>query len=301
MLTALACTVFGALVLWTWWCEMFSDNIVGQMGRAMEDHFGLGKNLSAVTYPAGAASFFLAGIGMIIDAASGPETLKKIFVFAALFLLAIAVLGVIPFPLPDWMYPAKREAKRRQKAQNDIQKHFAGIQQQSSFNAPQLRNTHMGEKISISTPDDWTTITADQLPEGALGTAADDVRLIVTKPPKTVRFAPNIVVLRTPIDKDVDPEAVLADSRDALVRNIPGLLLIEDAPWPPHNRSWSGVFRTGIYILNEDSLTLIQWAWVHTDEDGPALWTATFSCLSADYPNLSQTALEMVATMEVER
>lgn len=120
----------GSSALYFWYCEMFSDNPVGEFGRAFDSNRG--KNFTALSQPAGGISFVLGAlalIGPMID----PDIFSSrhghspfwsywtaVFVLPSMLFMFIALIGIIPFTLPEWMYPeyhaAKREERRRREA-----------------------------------------------------------------------------------------------------------------------------------------------------------------------------------------
>ena len=120
----------GSSALYFWYCEMFSDNPVGEFGRAFDSNRG--KNFTALSQPAGGISFVLGAlalIGLMID----PDIFSSrhghspfwsywtaVFVLPSMLFMFIALIGIIPFTLPEWMYPeyhaAKREERRRREA-----------------------------------------------------------------------------------------------------------------------------------------------------------------------------------------
>ena len=117
-------------MIYFWYHEMFSDNPVGEFGRAFDTNRG--KNFTALSQPAGGISFVLGALALI-----GPMVDPNIFssrhghspfwsywtavlVLPSMLFMFIALIGIIPFTLPEWMYPeyhaAKREEQRRQEA-----------------------------------------------------------------------------------------------------------------------------------------------------------------------------------------
>ena len=120
----------GSSMIYFWYHEMFSDNPVGEFGRAFDTNRG--KNFTALSQPAGGISFVLGALALI-----GPMVDPNIFssrhghspfwsywtavlVLPSMLFMFIALIGIIPFTLPEWMYPeyhaAKREEQRRQEA-----------------------------------------------------------------------------------------------------------------------------------------------------------------------------------------
>ena len=75
------------------------------------------------------------------------------------------------------------------------------------------------------------------------------MRYIAAAVPQTRAYAPNLVVVRTPLGADEDPGAVLVGSGRAIVDAIPGVRMIDECP-AEHLRE-GGRLRSGIYILDE--------------------------------------------------
>ena len=84
---------------------------------------------------------------------------------------------------------------------------------------------------------------------------------------------------------------------------FPGFLLIDDFEWPlaPANAR----LRTGVYILDEMSLTVTQLAWLTDNANesngssGRVMWTATCTCPSAEFATVIDSFMEMAPTLEV--
>ena len=122
----------GVSMLYFWYCEMFSDGYIGWFGRFFNRFRWRGKNFAALSQPACGLSFVLGAlalIGPMID----PDIFSSrhghspfwsywttVFVLPSMLFMFIALIGLIPFSLPEWMYPeyhaAKREEQRRREA-----------------------------------------------------------------------------------------------------------------------------------------------------------------------------------------
>ena len=120
----------GSSALYFWYCEMFSDGFVGWFSRAFNRTRW--KNFIALSQPAGGLFFVfgaLALVGPMID----PNIFNSrhghspfwsywtaVLVLLSMLFMFIALIGFIPFTLPEWMYPeyhaAKREEQRKQEA-----------------------------------------------------------------------------------------------------------------------------------------------------------------------------------------
>ena len=116
--------------------------------------------------------------------------------------------------------------------------------------------------------------------------------------PGTRAYAPNLVVVRTPLGADEDPGAVLVGSGRALVDAIAGVRMIDECP-AEHLRE-GGRLRSGIYILDETALTFMQLAWIQeTLSEGACLWTATFTCATREFGAHFGHMYEMSQSLEV--
>ena len=129
-LLLIATAGFSALVLYLWYCEMFSDGFMGSFSRTFNSRRG--KNFIALSQPAaGLTTCFgaMAVLGTVVDpdAFSGVHHSsifwKVWFIFwgiPTVLCMFLIFVGFIPFTLPEWMYPeyhaAKREERRRREA-----------------------------------------------------------------------------------------------------------------------------------------------------------------------------------------
>ena len=129
-LLLITAATFGTLILYLWYCEMFSDGFMGSFSRAFNSRRG--KNFIALSQPASGLTACFIGIsalGTIID----PHVFSRgrhVFPFwevwtlfwgiPAVLCMFLIFIGFIPFSLPEWMYPeyhaAKREEQRRREA-----------------------------------------------------------------------------------------------------------------------------------------------------------------------------------------
>jgi len=116
--------------------------------------------------------------------------------------------------------------------------------------------------------------------------------------PGTRAYAPNLVVVRTPLGADEDPGAVLVGSGRAIVDAIAGVRMIDECP-AEHLRE-GGRLRSGVYILDETALTFMQLAWIQeTLSEGACLWTATFTCATREFGAHFGHMYEMSRSLEV--
>ena len=109
----MGCLAIGGITLLNWWFSMFSDSDYGETCRDMlSEAFNLGRNTVALIQPA-VGGFMTFGGGALLVNGDGP--LMWIFAPSSLVCLAVAALGLIPFPLPRFMYPEWQMARRRRR------------------------------------------------------------------------------------------------------------------------------------------------------------------------------------------
>lgn len=156
----------------------------------------------------------------------------------------------------------------------------------------------MSETVRVQLAPGWQPMTADDLPAGLLRGTQDTVRYIAAAVPQTRAYAPNLVVVRTPLGPDEDPGAVLVGSGRAIVDAIPGVRMIDECP--AERLREGGRLRSGIYILDETALTFMQLAWIQeTLSEGACLWTATFTCATREFGAHFGNMYEMGRSLEV--
>ena len=128
-LLLITAATFGALILYIWYCEMFSDGFMGSFSRAFNSRRG--KNFIALSQPASGLTACFIGIsalGTIID----PHVFSRgrhVFPFweawtlfwgiPAVLCTFLIFIGFIPFTLPEWMYPEYHELKREEQRRRE--------------------------------------------------------------------------------------------------------------------------------------------------------------------------------------
>ena len=128
-LLLITAATFGALILYIWYCEMFSDGFMGSFSRAFNSRRG--KNFIALSQPASGLTACFIGIsalGTIID----PHAFSRgrhVFPFweawtlfwgiPAVLCTFLIFIGFIPFTLPEWMYPEYHELKREEQRRRE--------------------------------------------------------------------------------------------------------------------------------------------------------------------------------------
>ena len=161
----------------------------------------------------------------------------------------------------------------------------------------------MKKNVMIDLASGWRQLSEEEL--RALVAFADNekMRLIAIAAVDDASYVPNLVVADEKVLNGQTDEDIFADSAQRLGQLFPGFLLIDDFEWPltPANAR----LRTGVYILEEMSLTVTQLAWLTDDaNEGDAssrrvLWTATCTCPSAEFSTVIDSFMEMVPTLEV--
>ena len=109
----------GGMMFVNWWFAMFSDSGYGKGCRSMLwGDFSLGRNTVAIIEPAVGGFMTFGGAAMLAGVAGfgNDSVLMSFFAPVTLISLAVAALGLIPFPLPAPMYPEWQLEKRRRLA-----------------------------------------------------------------------------------------------------------------------------------------------------------------------------------------
>lgn len=114
------CLILGGYSLGSWWLEMFSDCKYAQFCRrsAEATRFNLGRNTTALVKPALGAVFLIGGTMNFLQSANQPllRAAGLVLSLPCVLLLVVALVGMIPFSLPDRMYPEFQLEKRRRLA-----------------------------------------------------------------------------------------------------------------------------------------------------------------------------------------
>lgn len=112
--------LFGGLILAQWALAMFSDSTLGKLARSVGNIFGWWKNSEALTTPAIGLAFLLFGVAFTAGTLGMSKQGMRIIVIVAMACMVVALISVIPFRLPDAMYPEKRLEKRQQQALTQV-------------------------------------------------------------------------------------------------------------------------------------------------------------------------------------
>ena len=161
----------------------------------------------------------------------------------------------------------------------------------------------MNEQVTMTLSSGWRFLTPEEYAQ--LGPLADDpsVRLVAVAQTKDEGNVPTFVVTGGALSSDASDDDVYADSVRQVEDALPGFHLIDDFAWPvaPQGARW----RTGVYILDNVSLTLTQLTWMtRTAPVGQLssqrfLWTATCTCPSILFPTVFDDFITMTQTLEV--
>ena len=118
----------------------------------------------------------------------------------------------------------------------------------------------MNEQVTMTLSSGWRFLTPEEYVQ--LGPLADDpsVRLVAIAKTKDEGNVPTFVVTGGALSTDASDDEVYADSVRQVEEALPGFHLIDDFAWPmlPEGARW----RTGVYILENVSLTLSQLTWI---------------------------------------
>ena len=161
----------------------------------------------------------------------------------------------------------------------------------------------MNKNLMIRLASGWRQLSEEE--RGALGVLGqnESINLIAIAADNEASYVPNLVVAGEEVLRGQADEEIFADSAQRLEQLVPGFLLIDDIEWPltPANAR----LRTGVYILDDLSLTVMQLAWLadgtheENDESQHALWTATCTCPSTVFATVIDNFMEMAPTLEV--
>lgn len=160
----------------------------------------------------------------------------------------------------------------------------------------------MNEQVTMTLSSGWRFLTPEEYAQ--IGPLADDpsVRLVAVASTKDEGNVPTFVVTGGALSTDASDD-VYADTIRQVEDALPGFHLIDDFTWPvtPQGARW----RTGVYILDNVSLTLTQLTWMtRTAPVGQLssqrfLWTATCTCPSILFPTVIDDFITMTQTLEV--
>ena len=120
--------VLGGAMLVNWWFEMFSDSWYAELCRSFMEEFNLGRNTTAIVEPSVGGFMIFGGGALLVD---NSNSLMWIFGPGSLVCLAAAAMGLVPFRLPQFMYPEGQMEKRRwretkQRLQREVEAQRAG-------------------------------------------------------------------------------------------------------------------------------------------------------------------------------
>ena len=161
----------------------------------------------------------------------------------------------------------------------------------------------MKKNLIIDLASGWRQLSAEE--RRAFGAFADNekIRMIAIATGSWVDYVPNLGVTDEDVLIEDDDEHIFVDNAQRLKELFPGFLLIDDFEWPlaPANAR----LRTGVYILDDLSLTVLQLVWLADgahEENGEVqrvLWTATCTVPSTVFATVIDNFMEMAPTLEV--
>ena len=161
----------------------------------------------------------------------------------------------------------------------------------------------MNEQVTMTLSSGWRFLTPEE--HAQLDPLANDpsVRLVAVAQTKDEGNVPTFVVTGGVLSTNASDDDVYADTIRQVKNALPGFHLIDDFTWPvtPQGARW----RTGVYILDNVSLTLTQLTWmtrtapVGHPSSRRFLWTATCTCPSILFPTVIDDFITMTQTLEV--
>ena len=112
--------VIGCGTMVNWWFVMFSDSWYGEFQRGLSKAwFDLGRNTESLITPAAGIMMLSGGYFLFLLEGGGDRRSWTVVCVGGVCLssMVLAILGLIPFRLPGWMYPEWQLERRRRRAQ----------------------------------------------------------------------------------------------------------------------------------------------------------------------------------------
>ena len=161
----------------------------------------------------------------------------------------------------------------------------------------------MNEQATMTLASGWRFLTPEEYVQLGPLASTPNVRLVAVAKTQDEGNVPTFVVTGGILTTDASDDDVYADTIRQVEEALPGFHLIDDFAWPvlPEGARW----RTGVYILENVSLTLSQLTWItRTTSVGQQppqrfLWTATCTCPSLLFPTVIGDFITMTQTLEV--
>ncbi|MCM3899459.1 hypothetical protein ND910_07020 [Schaalia meyeri] len=149
----------------------------------------------------------------------------------------------------------------------------------------------------------WRFITREEVAELGFLAKEPSVRAVAVRKTEGRGSAPTFVITGGELRTNASEDEIYADSIQQVQDALPGFHLIDDFAWPltPKGARW----RTGVYILDNASLTLTQLTWItrapHAGPGSPRrpLWTEPCTCPSTNFPAFIDDFITMAQTLEV--
>ena len=122
MYGAIGSLALGGITLVNWGFTMFSDHWYADLLRYQsKTWFNLGRNTESVITPSIGICCTFGGFGMLLYPDATDTSVWGIVLGGGwLVFLALAVVGLIPFRLPGWMYPEWQLERRRRRAREAV-------------------------------------------------------------------------------------------------------------------------------------------------------------------------------------
>lgn len=296
--TAVGELVFGSIGLSFWYFKMFRDGGSIPASSRLLGKGRVAKNTDAVIVPSISIFLIFGAILEWVIAMEFPLWVRLLLGIPMALCLIMVVIGFLPIKFPNCFYPEWQYAKRHGLLQEE-----GNVTSSARNRSSGGEESLMNKSLKIRLPSDWRQLSEKE--RGALGALVltESISLIAITTGGEGHYVPNLVVTDEVVPAGQSDEAIFADSAQRLAELFPGFLLIDDSEWPltpEHAR-----LRTGVYILDDLSLTVTQIAWLadHADqengESGRVLWTATCTCASADFSTVIDSFMEMAPTLEV--
>ena len=111
--------VIGCGTMVNWWFVMFSDSWYGEFQRGLSKAwFDLGRNTESLITPAAGIMMLSGGYFLFLLEGGGDRRSWTVVCVGGVCLssMVLAILGLIPFPLPAPMYPEWQLERRRRRA-----------------------------------------------------------------------------------------------------------------------------------------------------------------------------------------
>ncbi|WP_127842711.1 hypothetical protein [Actinomyces wuliandei] len=130
----------------------------------------------------------------------------------------------------------------------------------------QLTRRLLGNTVSMAAPETWDQLDATALADITrtialpADSAPDALDLVCAGPSGVPGFADNCVVTAVSLPTTTSDAEWFQESSAQVLAAIPGVRPIDMAQW--NGDHVTGLMRSGVYIMDNRSLTFTQWSWV---------------------------------------